>query len=222
MSFGRFDRMVAIPEDEYKQMRNMQQLTNPEGVHFQHLSRKHDQQDAIRDPYDRIHLQGETLNQMIELKDTMRQRLLEATPKPYQNRASTLFSFMKDKLQLSPKGEIYNDKGQLIAGSNITDLVQHAVRDRRRAMNPSGWLEFVNYMKQNNVPNMILNYDTLDEMRLPKTAQSVSRAVGTESKERRRTRTKKAVEEMNEEGKMLKRSLRKRKMPAYLKDFDVY
>ena len=200
----------------------MQQLTSPEAAHFQHLSRKHDQQDAIRDPYDRIHLQGETLNQMIELKNTMRQRLLEATPKPYQNRASTLFSFMKDKLQLSPKGEIYNDKGQLIAGSNITDLVQHAVRDRRRAMNPSGWLEFVNYMKQNNVPNMILNYDTLDEMRLPKTAQSVSRAVGTESKERRRTRTKKAVEEMNEEGKMLKRSLRKRKMPSYLRDFDVY
>ena len=221
MSFGRFDRMVAIPEDEYKQMRNMQQLTSPEAAHFQNLSRKHDQQDAIRDPYDRIHLQGETLNQMIALKDTMRQRLLEATPKPYQNRASTLFSFMKDKLQISPKGEIYGNDGQLIAGSNITDLVQHAVRDRRRAMNPSGWLEFVNYMKQNNVPNMILNYDTLDEMRLPKAMSKVSTAAA-ESKERRRKQTNKAMDEMIKERKVLKRGLRNRKMPAYLKDFDVY
>ena len=220
MSFGRFDRMVAIPEDEYKQMRNMQQLTSPEAAHFQNLSRKHDQQDAIRDPYDRIHLQGETLNQMIALKDTMRQRLLEATPKPYQNRASTLFSFMKDKLQISPKGEIYGNDGQLIAGSNITDLVQHAVRDRRRAMNPSGWLEFVNYMKQNNVPNMILNYDTLDEMRLPKAIPKPKER--GRPRERGRKQMNKAMDEMAKERKVLKRSLRNRKMPAYLKDFDVY
>ena len=220
MSFGRFDRMVAIPEDEYKQMRNMQQLTSPEAAHFQNLSRKHDQQDAIRDPYDRIHLQGETLNQMIALKDTMRQRLLEATPKPYQNRASTLFSFMKDKLQISPKGEIYGNDGQLIAGSNITDLVQHAVRDRRRAMNPSGWLEFVNYMKQNNVPNMILNYDTLDEMRLPKAIPKPKER--GRPRERGRKQMNKAMDEMAKERKVLKRSLRNRKMPTYLKDFDVY
>lgn len=214
MSFGRFDRMVAIPEEEYKQMRNMQQLTSPEATHFQHLSRKHDQQDAIRDPYDRIHLQGETLNQMIELKDTMRQRLMEATPKPYQNRASSLFSFMKDKLQLSPKGEIYKDDGQLIAGSNITDLVQHAVRDRRRALNPSGWAEFVDSMKRNNAPHMILNYDTLDEMRSPKVIRNVS----TESRQKRQNKIKKVLEEQ----KVLRKSLRKRKSPSYLNDYKLY
>ena len=220
MSLNRFDRMVAIPEDEYRQLRSMQQVTSPEAAHFQQLSRNYNRQDAIRDPHDRVHLQGETLDQMIQFKEQMRERLLQATPKPYQNRATTLFSFVKDKLQMSPKGEIYKDDGQVIEGSNITDLVQHAVRDRRRAINPYGWRQFVEYLKRNNVPNMILNYDTLDEIRSPKTVQP---AVKHDVKRKRKGKSEiLGIKKGLQEKAKVRKSLRKRKVPKYFEDFKLY
>ena len=220
MSFNRFDRMVAIPEDEYKQLRSMQQVTSPEAAHFQQLSKNYNRQDGIRDPYDRVHLQGETLDQMMQFKEQMRERLLQATPKPYQNRAGTLFSFVKDKLQMTPKGEIYKDDGQVIEGSNITDLVQHAVRDRRRAINPYGWSQFVEYLKRNNVPNMILNYDTLDEIRSPKAALPTTKA-DVKQKRKRKSEVFTIKKGLQEKAK-LRKSLRKHKVPKYFEDFKLY
>ena len=66
---------------------------------------------------------------------------------------------MKDKVKIVDKGEIYRD-GELIDGSNVGDLIQHAVRDHRRKRNPFDWKEFVQYMKLHNAPKVILNYDT--------------------------------------------------------------
>ena len=77
----------------------------------------------------------------MKLKDTLRQRLLKSIAKLYQNRAESLFNFMKDKVRIGAKGEIYREDGEPTEGSKRDDLIQHAVRDRRRKMNPYGWKE---------------------------------------------------------------------------------
>ena len=221
-SLSRFDRMVAIPEDEYNQLRSMQQVSNPETAHFLQLSRDYRRQDGIQDPYTRVHLQGETLDQMKQVKDTMRQRLLQATPKPYQNRADTLFNFMKDKVRMSPKGELYRDDGELIEGSNITDLVQHAVRDRRRAINPYGWKEFVQQLKENNVPNMILNYDTLDELRSPKLLHSPKSSPSPRKSRIPVSRLSLSARLEDAKQSVRRKSSRKKSIPKHFKDFHLY
>ena len=43
------------------------------------------------------------------MKDSIRQQLLQVTPKPYQSRAENLFNFISDKLPTNERGEIIND-----------------------------------------------------------------------------------------------------------------
>jgi len=167
---NRFERMVAIPEDEYSQLRNAQLVNNPVQQQFTKLSSQYDRQNFIQDPYTRIHRQGETLDEMMKLKDDLRERLEQATPKPYQSRAKSLYDFMKNKLSFSDKGELMDKDGKVIVDSNISDLIQHAVRDRRRNITPLGWKSFLGNLQQTNAPKMLLSYDTLDELQSPKTS----------------------------------------------------
>ena len=110
------------------------------------------------------------------MKEQLRERLREATPKPYRTRAESLYNFLKDKIQFNPKGEIYTNEGVRIEGSNIADLVQHAVRDRQRNINPVGWKTFLTQLKDSNAPQMILNYNTLDELH-PSTITTKQQAI---------------------------------------------
>ena len=68
---SRFERMVALPEEEYHLLRNSQQANNPVQEQFSNLSREYDRQRLIQDPYTRVHRQGETLDAMIKLKDDL-------------------------------------------------------------------------------------------------------------------------------------------------------
>lgn len=165
MNTGRFQRMYGIPEDEYQHLRSLQQTRDPIEKKFVDLSSEYKQQGTISNPNVRVLQQAETLNEMMNLKDDLRNRLLSATPKLYQSRANSLFQFLLDKINVNNRGEIKNSDGSIIAGSNVSDLVQHAVRDRRRNIIPSGWNKFLNVLRENNVPRMILNYDTLEELR---------------------------------------------------------
>ena len=76
---------------------------------------------------------------MIKLKDELRERMKQVTPKPYQSRVENLYDFMKNKLTFSEKGKLVDD-GKTITDSNISDLIQHAVRDRRRNIRKSSFL----------------------------------------------------------------------------------
>ena len=100
-----FERMVTILEDEYRQLQSMQYVNSPLQAHFQTLSNEYKQQHSSKDPYTRVRRQGETLNEMLKLKDIVRKCLLELTPSPYQNRAESLFNFMKDEISIHEKGE---------------------------------------------------------------------------------------------------------------------
>lgn len=193
MSVGRFERMVGISEDEYHHLKSLQQSQNPIQNKFLSLSNNYQKQASINDPHVRIHRQGETLNEMINLKDDLRKRLIEITPKPYQSRATSLFQFVANKIDVNEKGELKDAHGSVIQGSNISDLVQHAVRDRRRNILPPGWNTFLSVLRDNNTPRMILNYNTLEEMHSPekiKTAplQAVTRPVATPKKRAKRVK----------------------------------
>lgn len=165
MNNGRFQRMYALPEDEYQHLKSLQQTGNPIEKKFLDLSNEYKQQDSIQDPTVRVQRQGETLHAMMNIKDDLKDRLIASTPKLYRSRASSLFQFIGNKIGVNDKGELMNNKGSIIAGSNIGDLIQHAVRDRRRNIIPHGWTDFVQVLQENNVPRMILNYDTLEEMK---------------------------------------------------------
>ena len=152
MPLSCIDRMIIVSEEEYNQLRSIEQITNPLVSHFQTVTKEHKKQDGIENPYSGVHLQVETLNEMMKIKDALRQQhLLELTPKPYENRAESLFNFMKDKVKIGGKSEIHRRDGQLIEGSNIGDLIQDSARNCRRRINPCGWKEFVQYLKLHNV-----------------------------------------------------------------------
>ena len=174
MTLSRFERMVAIPEEEYQHLKTLQQSRDPLESKFQSLTSDYQKQGTIPNVHTRNQRQGETLNEMVKLKDDLRKRLIQSTPKAYQSRSQSLFHFIENKLALNEKGEVLDKDGTIIHGSNIADLVQHAVRDRRRNIVPAGWEHFLNMLRETNAPRMIMNYDTLEELQAPGSKRQTS------------------------------------------------
>ena len=172
MSLSRFQRMVAVPEEEYQQLKSLRAVHDPLQDKFVSLANDYNRQGFIDNVHTRVQRQGETLNAMIKMKNDLSKRIIDATPKPYQKRAQSLFNFLREKLDVNEKGELLDKTGQPISGSHIGDLIQHAVRDRQRKIVPVGWERFLTTLQDENAPRMILNYNTLDEMRRPKTYYS--------------------------------------------------
>ena len=163
---SRFRRMVVIPQEEYAQLLGMRRLTQPLAMHYDTLHRQFEEQAKIEDPYSRLVHQSESLEQMKALKDQMRQSLLVSTPKVYRSRAETLMKVIEPHIGVSSRGELLNKASrQPIEDSRLDDLIQHAVRDRRRQFfSPKGWSEFVQTMREINVPRQVLNRQTIEEL----------------------------------------------------------
>ena len=160
--------MVAIPQEEYTKLTSVQQVRQPMTQQFYNLERQYGEQERIRDPYQRMMMQSETMESMKDLKERMRQDLTAATPKPYQSRALALYQSLQPYIKFNERGEVHDEDGTLIPDSRLEDLVQHAIRDRRRAMVPTGWGQFLNLIRSENVPRFMLNRDTLEELSTPK------------------------------------------------------
>ena len=159
-----FQRMIAIPQEEYLALSSLQNAREPLAQHFYSLERRYADEEKVQDPYRRMLMQGNTLDQMKQVKDQMRNSLIIATPKPYQNRAKALFQSLENVIKFNDKGEIYADDGNLVVGSRLEDLIQHAVRDRRRNVTLSGWRDFLTLLRTHNIPKSMLNRNTLDEL----------------------------------------------------------
>ena len=159
-----FQRLVAIPQEEYMQLKTLQRMRQPVKQQFYDLENRYREGEGIVEPYKRLVTQSEVLDEMKDLKEKMRQGIVESTPKPYQARAKTLFQSLEPFLRINERGEIFDDNNQLVHRSRIEDLIQHAVRDRRRNLIPEGWSEFRHILQSHNVPKFMLNRDTLDEM----------------------------------------------------------
>ena len=159
-----FQRLVAIPQEEYVSLSNLRNVQQPITQYFQNLQKQHHDVEQVRDPYERLIKQSEVLDQMKDVKDRIRQSLTVSTPKPYRNRAKALFQSMESFLKFNDRGELIDETGNVISSSRVEDLIQHAVRDRRRNMTPIGWNQFLNLLREHNIPKSILNRYTLDEM----------------------------------------------------------
>ena len=156
--------MIVIPQEEYLQMTAMQNARQPLAQHYYGLENKFQDSSQIKDPYDRLLTQSETLDEMKRLKEQMRNSLSIATPKPYQTRAKALFENVSNFVKFNERGEIMDSENQVIPHSRIEDLIQHAVRDRRRNILPVGWSHFLNKLREHNIPKSVLNRDTLQEL----------------------------------------------------------
>ena len=159
-----FQRMIAIPQEEYLTLSSVQNARQPLIQRFYNLENRYNEDENIRDPYKRLVLQSETLEEMKRMKDQMRNYLSVSIPKPYQNRAQALFRSIESFLRFNDRGEMIDKDNNIIDDSRVEDLIQHAVRDRRRNMTPAGWKQFVSLLQEHNIPKSILNRQTLDEM----------------------------------------------------------
>ena len=99
----------------------------------------------------------------------MRNYISVSTPKPYRNRAQALFQSIEPHIKFNDRGEIYDVNAKIIEHSRLEDLIQHAVRDRRRNMLPIGWSEFVDVLRQHNIPKSMLNHETINELSIKPT-----------------------------------------------------
>lgn len=160
-----FQRLVAIPQQEYLQLTAAQQVKQPELRQFYDLQKKYEEQSNIPDPYEKLMHQSETLETMKGLKERMRNDIVTASPKPYQSRVRSLFQHVEPVMKFNERGEIYDEHHNTIPNSRLEDLIQYAVRDRRRPnFIPAGWDAFKKILKTHNIPKYMLNRDTLDEL----------------------------------------------------------
>lgn len=162
-----YSRMVVIPQEEYMQLSAVQQVRQPMTQQFYNAEQDYQKNLHVADPQRTVLLQSETIERLKDLKDQMRSYLTISTPRPYRTRAEALFQSIEPHLNVNEKGEIIKDDNTVIESSRYEDLIQHAVRDRRRSFTPTGWSYFVNLLKRYNVPKSSLNRETLDELTSP-------------------------------------------------------
>lgn len=162
-----YSRMVVIPQEEYVQLTAVQHARQPLTQQFYNAEQDFQRNLHVGDQHRAVMLQSENIERMKELKDKMRSYLTISTPKPYRTRAEALFQTIEPHLNVNDKGEIIKDDNSVIESSRYEDLIQHAVRDRRRNFTPTGWPYFVDLLRKHNVPKSSLNRETLDELYSP-------------------------------------------------------
>lgn len=158
---SRFQRMVVIPEDEYKQIiRSMTPLQQQ----FIEAEKQHEKQSLIRDPYSRLVHQSTTLDTMKSLKDRIKGNISFSTPKNSRGRANQLYNAIEPHIHFNDRGEMIDDSNNSIKDSHIEDLIQYAVRENRRNLRPEGWHQFISRLREINVPKSSLNRETIKEI----------------------------------------------------------
>ena len=157
--------MAVIPMDEYTQMQSLLKTRSPLDSQLKTLTQTYHQHEGLVDSNERSFQQGQDMFHIQRLKEKMRSHLSNVTPKPFRARAEQLLRFLDPYITFNEHGELLNrNVGASITGSRIDDLIQHAVREKRRRFTPVGWSDFVHILRVNNAPKMLLNKSTIDEM----------------------------------------------------------
>ena len=216
-----FQQMIAIPIEQYNQLTQLQQVHKPAEQHkLMQLSQTYDQQALVKDPNDRLMLQGGTLEEMKDLKEKMRLGIELGTPRPYRNRALTLYRSLEAHVPITTRGELVDDvSGEPITDSRVEDLIQHAVRDRRRDFTPTAWSTFVSLLKKHNVPRTVLNRATLDELASPSVKTPVINTPFKTPNPRKRPRS---LSPASSEKKSRKSERLRRKTSNYIAPFKAF
>ena len=240
-----FQQLVAIPMDQYSQMVNVTNTVQQQPLGQKLVQLQRELTSSITSPpqsltttaavpnhYDRMMRQGMLLEEMKRTKEQLKADISLGTPKPYRNRALALYHQIAPVTHFNEKGELVltddddnNHAERPITGSRAEDLIQHAIRDRRKQFTPTGWPEFVSQLLKHNIPRMMLNRATIEELNALSTKQTPPIHPTKQASPIRSTTTKAkrkaAQQELTASGGR-KKSKRLRKTPAkFLQDFEV-
>lgn len=159
-----FQRMIAIPQDEFIHLNTMQNVQQPLQQQMKQLITE---QQTFKNPYDQLVKQSSRLEEVKSVKEKIRHDLSLGTPKPYRNRALSLYRSIEPYIQFNERGELIGQDDKGIKDSRAEDLIQYAVRDRRRDFIPMAWETFLDKLRDHNVPKTFLNRQTIDELTQP-------------------------------------------------------
>ena len=90
-------------------------------------------------------------------KTAMDEQLMSSIPKTYKSKATGLMHFLRSDPNIS-----WDEQGQLsigdtkYEGSHIVDLINDAVRMRKKVSRPSAWRELSEHLAQRNVPRELV------------------------------------------------------------------
>ena len=151
-----FQQLVAIPLEQYNQMLSMMNMRQPLAQKVTRIQNalsnpsiaaaEYDDAGVDGDPYDHMIRQGMMLEEMKRAREQLKNDISTGTPKPYRNRALALYNQIAPIIQFNDKGELLvntkNSSGAevttAVTGSRAEDLIQHAVRDRRKLFYTNG------------------------------------------------------------------------------------
>ena len=190
-SSASFHQLVAIPLEQYNQMLSMMNMRQPIGQKIARIQNalsnptiaavEYDDNAGTdgNNPYDHMMRQGMMLDELKRAREQLKNGLSAGTPKPYRNRALALYNQIAPLIQFNDKGELLINKGSsgdasAVVGSRAEDLIQHAVRDRRKHFTPTGWSEFAEQLHKHNIPRMMLNHPTIEELQARSTPPSTT------------------------------------------------
>ena len=160
-----YSRMVVIPQEEYVQLSAMQQAKQPLANQLYRREQDYQENLHIKDPHRAVLLQSETVEQLKDLKNKMRESISLATPIASRARAIALFNSIEPHLNVNDRGEVITDDNDVISSSRYEDLINYATRRKRRQdYVPPGWEYFLTLLKKYNIPKFALNHETLREI----------------------------------------------------------
>ena len=101
-----FQRMVVLPQEEYIQLSSLQNANQPLVQHMSQLEQQYHQvPKESQNPYDQLYKQGSILEAMKRTKERLREEMTLGTPKPYRNRALSLYRSLEPYMTLTEQGE---------------------------------------------------------------------------------------------------------------------
>jgi hypothetical protein len=100
--------------------------------------------------------------------DTVEEDVIASLPKSYQSKGQYLLTRLRNDphVQWNNRGEIILD-GKMVSGSNLADLVNDILRNRKNAPDPVGWSEFANHLHKMNLPQEFIGHKARMRFRRP-------------------------------------------------------
>ena len=102
---------------------------------------------------------ADTVEDQPHLQAEFERRIVDGLPRQVRRKGKLLFRHMRDdpqRFNFLKSGELLAE-GEVIPGSNITDLIHFATRKRPTARPPPGFEEFRELLHESNVPREAIN-----------------------------------------------------------------
>lgn len=101
--------------------------------------------------------------------------ILESIPKSYASKAVQLLNLLEknDEIYWDESG-VVTIRGNTVVDSNITELLNNALRNRKSISKPTGWEKFVEFVKEAQVPSNLLGNSEILNEKTKKTKKSES------------------------------------------------